>query len=314
MPARLSRCHRQAADPAARRPVRCSPARGWRSCRSRANWFRPRTSACVAGQHQRARRHRLRPDGPICPARAGIAAAAAEGRGGAGAHDHLAHAGRLRRQRRFQLGHLHHLPEGMGRARSNDRAKSRSRSTRCSRSSRRCAAMPRSDRRWGAGADSRSASCIAGSTYEGLVAARDRIIAAARNNPGIINLDSDYKETKPQLNDRGEHHARRRSRRVGRRRQPGAADAARFAPGLDLYRSRRGISRDRPGRGRRPHRPSPICNRSTSAAAPMRWCRCPAWSMSREVAGPRDLGRFNKLRAITLEGGIAPKAIRWVRR
>src|SRR3546814_402631 len=40
---------------------------------------------------------------------------------------------------------------------------------------------------------------IAGSTYEGLARARDRIMAAAANYPGIINLDSDYKETKPQL-------------------------------------------------------------------------------------------------------------------
>ncbi|HEX8258476.1 MAG TPA: efflux RND transporter permease subunit, partial [Allosphingosinicella sp.] len=40
---------------------------------------------------------------------------------------------------------------------------------------------------------------IAGATYEDLARARDRIIAAAASNPGIINLDSDYKETKPQL-------------------------------------------------------------------------------------------------------------------
>src|SRR3546814_11134202 len=40
---------------------------------------------------------------------------------------------------------------------------------------------------------------IAGSTYEGLARARDRIMAAAANYPGIINHDRDYKETKPQL-------------------------------------------------------------------------------------------------------------------
>merc|ERR1739841_75062 len=40
---------------------------------------------------------------------------------------------------------------------------------------------------------------LAGSTYEGLVAARDRIMAAAANYPGLINLDSDYKESKPQM-------------------------------------------------------------------------------------------------------------------
>jgi multidrug efflux pump len=40
---------------------------------------------------------------------------------------------------------------------------------------------------------------IAGATYAELARARDRILAAAADNPGIVNLDSDYKETKPQL-------------------------------------------------------------------------------------------------------------------
>jgi len=40
---------------------------------------------------------------------------------------------------------------------------------------------------------------IAGSTYESLARARDRILAAAADNPGLVNVDSDYKESKPQL-------------------------------------------------------------------------------------------------------------------
>src|SRR5205085_2685530 len=40
---------------------------------------------------------------------------------------------------------------------------------------------------------------IAGATYPDLARVRDRILAAAANNPGIVNLDSDYKENKPQL-------------------------------------------------------------------------------------------------------------------
>ena len=82
---------------------------------------------------------------------------------------------------------------------------------------------------------------IAGSTYEELAAARDRIIAAANENPGIVNLDSDYKETKPHIRI-DEHHqfvprslgklparmllprpARRQRRRLGHA-QPGVAD------------------------------------------------------------------------------------------
>src|SRR5205085_478443 len=34
---------------------------------------------------------------------------------------------------------------------------------------------------------------IAGATYPDLARVRDRILAAAANNPGIVNLDSDYK-------------------------------------------------------------------------------------------------------------------------
>src|SRR3546814_14251734 len=40
---------------------------------------------------------------------------------------------------------------------------------------------------------------IAGGSYAELAKARDRIIAAAAENPGILDLDSDYKATKPQL-------------------------------------------------------------------------------------------------------------------
>ena len=40
---------------------------------------------------------------------------------------------------------------------------------------------------------------LAGGSYADLALARDRILAAARDNPGIVNLDADYKETKPQI-------------------------------------------------------------------------------------------------------------------
>jgi multidrug efflux pump len=40
---------------------------------------------------------------------------------------------------------------------------------------------------------------IAGDTFEELSEARDRIFAAAENFPGIVDLDSDYRETRPQL-------------------------------------------------------------------------------------------------------------------
>ncbi|MFN3590602.1 MAG: efflux RND transporter permease subunit [Thermaurantiacus sp.] len=40
---------------------------------------------------------------------------------------------------------------------------------------------------------------IAGDTFEELTEARDRIFAAVENFPGIVDLDSDYRETRPQL-------------------------------------------------------------------------------------------------------------------
>ena len=40
---------------------------------------------------------------------------------------------------------------------------------------------------------------IGGGTYEELAQWRDRILARAQNNPGLIRMDADYKETKPQI-------------------------------------------------------------------------------------------------------------------
>jgi multidrug efflux pump len=61
----------------------------------------------------------------------------------------------------------------------------------------RVTATPRSP--LGRGGGSPLSIVISGSTYEDLVLARDRILAAAEDYPGIVNLDSDYKETTPQL-------------------------------------------------------------------------------------------------------------------
>ena len=146
---------------------------------------------------------------------------------------------------------------------------------------------------------------IAGNSYEELAIARDRILAAAAENPGIINLDSDYKETKPQLRievdiqragdlgvsvadvsnalqsllgsrrvstylDRGEEY--RVIVQAGAEGRVALSDLAKIN-----VRSRTGAL-------------VPLSNLVTT----------------REMAGPRDLGRYNKMRAITLSGGLAP--------
>jgi multidrug efflux pump len=145
---------------------------------------------------------------------------------------------------------------------------------------------------------------IAGATYGDLAIARDRIIAAAEQNPGIINLDSDYKESKPQLRiavdtsragDLGVSVAevsqalqsllgsRRVSTYVDRGEEYQVmvqAEASARATEANLagihVRSRSGVL-------------IPLSNLVTVT----------------DSAGARDLGRYNKLRAITLSGGLA---------
>jgi multidrug efflux pump len=146
---------------------------------------------------------------------------------------------------------------------------------------------------------------IAGNSYSELVIARNRILAAAADNPGLVNLDSDYKETKPQvrievntqrLGDLGVSvtqvsealqsllGSRRVSTYVDRGKEYRVivqAEAAQRAMLGDLARIH---VRSYGGQL------IPLSNLVTT----------------REMAGPRDLGRYNKMRAITLSGGIAP--------
>lgn len=146
---------------------------------------------------------------------------------------------------------------------------------------------------------------IAGATYADLAKARDRILAAARDNPGLVNLDADYVESKPQLlidvdaNRAGDlgvsvddvsqalqtvMGSRRVSTYVDRGEeyrvmvQAGAADRTDESRLASVYvRSRSGEL-------------VPLSN----------------LVHVREAASARELGRFNKMRAITLQGGLAP--------
>jgi multidrug efflux pump len=146
---------------------------------------------------------------------------------------------------------------------------------------------------------------IAGSTYAELAVARDRILAAAANNPGIVNLDSDYKESKPQIRlavdtaragDLGVSvedvsnalqsllGSRRVSTYVDRGEEYRVvvqAEAGARASESDLARI---YVRNRVGNV------VPLSNLVTLS----------------DTAGARDLGRYNKMRAISLSGGLAP--------
>ncbi len=146
---------------------------------------------------------------------------------------------------------------------------------------------------------------LAGTTYEGLAAARNRILAAAARNPGIVNLDSDYKETKPQL---------RIDVDTARAGDLGVSVNDVSQALQTLLGSRRVSTYVDRGEEYRVIVQADAAGRSTLADLAQINVRArdggqiPLSNLvrTREVSGPRDLGRYNKLRAITLSGGLAP--------
>ena len=146
---------------------------------------------------------------------------------------------------------------------------------------------------------------IAGATYEGLARARDRILAAAAENPGLVNLDSDYKETKPQLRidvntsragDLGvsvEDVSQALQSLLGSRRVSTYVDRG------EEYRVV--VQAEESARETRSNLDQIYVRSRTGTLVPLS-----NLVTVREAAGARDLGRYNKLRAITLSGGLAP--------
>ena len=146
---------------------------------------------------------------------------------------------------------------------------------------------------------------IAGATYEELAQARDRILAAGAANPGLVNLDSDYKETKPQL---------RIDVDTGRAGDLGVSVADVSQALQSLLGSRRVstyVDRGEEYRVIVQAEESARATQSNLASIHVRSRTGTLVPLSnlvtvRESAGARDLGRYNKLRAITLSAGLAP--------
>jgi multidrug efflux pump len=146
---------------------------------------------------------------------------------------------------------------------------------------------------------------IAGATYADLARARDRIVAAAADNPGIVNLDSDYKETKPQLRvevdtsragDLGVSVAdvsNALQTLLGSRRVSTYVDRG------EEYRVV--VQAEENARATQDNLASIYVRSRTGALVPLS-----NLVRTRDTAGARDLGRYNKLRAITLSAGLAP--------
>ena len=146
---------------------------------------------------------------------------------------------------------------------------------------------------------------IAGSSYAELARARDRILAAAAENPGIVNLDSEYKETKPQLlidvdtaraGDLGvsiDAVSQALQTLMGSRRVSTYVDRGEEYRVIVQAEARgRAVERDLGG----------VYVRAASGGL------VPLSNLVtvRQSADARELGRYNKMRAITLSGGIAP--------
>ncbi|MBV2148514.1 efflux RND transporter permease subunit [Sphingobium sp. AS12] len=146
---------------------------------------------------------------------------------------------------------------------------------------------------------------LAGSTYEGLVVARDRIIAAAASYPGLINLDSDYKETKPQMRiDVNQQRAGDLGVSVNDISQAlqsllGSRRVTTYVDRGEEYRVL--VQAEQEGRQTLADLERIQVRATNGALVPLS-----ALVTVREVAGPRQLNRYNKLRAITLTAALAP--------
>jgi multidrug efflux pump len=147
---------------------------------------------------------------------------------------------------------------------------------------------------------------ISGGSYEDLAKARDAILRAAEGNPGIQGLDADYRETKPQLLidvDRNraaelgisqQAIGRTLETMMGSRRVSTYIDRGEeYDVVLQADRSSRMSLEDLSNSYVRSDRTGQLIPLSNIAKV-------------REVADAGSLGRYNKLRSITLSGGVAP--------
>jgi multidrug efflux pump len=146
---------------------------------------------------------------------------------------------------------------------------------------------------------------IAGATYAELAVARDRIIAAAASNPGIVNLDSDYKESKPQLRIAVDT-ARAGDLGVSVEDVSSALQSLLGSRRVSTYVDRGEeyqviVQAEAGARATRANLAAIQVRSRSGALVPLTNLVTVG-----DIAGARDLGRYNKMRAITLSGGLAP--------
>ncbi|MGQ5700916.1 efflux RND transporter permease subunit [Sandaracinobacteroides sp. A072] len=147
---------------------------------------------------------------------------------------------------------------------------------------------------------------IAGSSFDELAKARDAIFKAAEAQPGIIDLDSDYKETRPQLivdidttraGDLGVQVADIGSTletMMGSRRVTTFLDR-----GEEYYVVLQAEDADRAA-------PDNLANIYVRSQTSGELVPLSSLVRLREAAQAGELGRFNKQRAITIQGNLGP--------
>ncbi len=157
---------------------------------------------------------------------------------------------------------------------------------------------------------------LAGESYEALSRARDRILAAARDNPGLVNLDADYVESKPQLlidvdtaraGDLGvsvDDVSQALQTLMGSRR------ASTFVQNAKEYYVI--VQAESAGRMDESRLASVYVRARSGELVPLS-----NLVKTREGVSARELGRYNKMRSITLTGGLAPgyslgRALTWL--
>ncbi|MET0499326.1 MAG: efflux RND transporter permease subunit [Steroidobacteraceae bacterium] len=147
---------------------------------------------------------------------------------------------------------------------------------------------------------------LGGSNYEELAKWRDIVLERASENPGLVNLDSDYYERKPQLDvaiDRNRAADVGVSlEAVGRTLETmmGSRIVTTYLERGEEYRV---ILQARDDDRATPSDLDNIYVRSTTSNALI-----PLSNLVRvkETAGPSDYKRFNRLRAVTISSGLAP--------
>jgi multidrug efflux pump len=147
---------------------------------------------------------------------------------------------------------------------------------------------------------------LGGPTYEDLVKWRDIVLARAAENPGLVNLDSDYYERKPQLDvsiDRNRAADLGVSlEAVGRTLETmmGSRIVTTYLEGGEEYRV---ILQARETDRASPSDLDNIYVRSQTSSELI-----PLSNLVEvvETAGPTDFKRFDRLRAVTISAGLAP--------